>query len=335
MPLISPKKILIVKNRAMGDSVMGLATVSYIKGLYPDALIYYALPAWVIPLYQNVKTDVDEFIPIELKGFFDWWSFKKKISSINPDLIYEMHLSGRTEKFFNLYKLIHKTPYYFHNHHLKSGGEVLDQGIIKALIQRDLDGAWSYLGSNSEKPKYLNFTPKMKMEDCTKDQVILGIVATRETKKWPLSYYAKLCHQISSKSPSTKIIIPLSSSEEDLRAQSSLEQEGLPQNVEFLRSSLSDLPSHLNGSTFYIGNDTGLKHIAVALGIKTFTFFGPEPPNEWHPYDQSQHPYFYIPDLECRTRKAHYCGLHQCESMICLNKILPEEIIESISKSLK
>lgn len=314
---------------------MGLATVSYIKGLYPDAKIYYALPAWVVPLYDKVETDVDEFIPLKLDGLKDWWSLRKHISDIGPDLIYEMHLSGRTEKFFSLYKMVYKIPYYFHNHHLKDGGKVLDQGVIKALIQRDLDGAWSFLGSDSEKPKYLNFTPKMKMEETTKDQVILGIVATRETKKWPISYYAKLCHQIFSKSPKTKIIIPLSNSEEDLEAQVSLEKEGLPENTEFLRSSLADLPGHINGSKFYIGNDTGLKHIAIALGVKTFTFFGPEPPNEWHPYDEGKHPYFYIPDLECRTREAHYCGLHHCESMICLNQILPEEVISSILENLK
>ena len=69
----------------------------------------------------------------------------------------------------------------------------------------------------------------------------------------------------------------------------------------------------------YIGNDTGLKHLAIALGLKTYTFFGPEPPNEWHPYDQNSHPFFYIEDLECRTQNAHYCGLSECNSMICMD----------------
>ncbi len=314
---------------------MGLSTVSYIKSLFPDSVIYYAIPAWVAPLFENIETDADEIIPLKLKGFSDWWHLRKQILEIAPDIIYEMHLSGRTEKFFSLYKKLYKTPYYFHNHHLKSGGEVFDQGVIKALIQRDLDGAWSFLGDGGKKPSYLNFSPKMKMEAHSKDQVILGIVATRETKKWPLSYYAKLCHKIFLDSPSTKILIPLSNSEEDLKAEIELKKEGLPKTVEFLRSSLNELPKNLNGSKLYIGNDTGLKHIAVALGIKTCTFFGPEPPNEWHPYDESEHPYFYIPNLECRTREAHYCGLHHCESMICLNQILPEEVIQSLQENLK
>ena len=319
----------------MGDSVMGLSTVSYIKSLFPEAKLYYALPEWVVPLYENVETDVDEFIPIKLKGLKDWWRLRKKIAELRPDLIYEMHLSGRTEKFFNLYKKVYKVPYHFHNHHLKSGGPVHDQGVIKALIQRDLDGAWSFLGKGSEIPKYLDFPPKMLMEKVEKDQVIIGIVATRETKKWPLSYYAKLCQKIHALSPTTKIIVPLSKSEEDLRAKSLLEKEGLPKTVSFISSPLNELPGVLNGSRFYIGNDTGLKHIALALGVKTFTFFGPEPPNEWHPYDEQKHPYFYIPNLECRTRDAHYCGLHHCESMICLNQILPEEIMTSIQEDLK
>lgn len=331
MSSISPNNILIVKNRAMGDAVMGLSTVTYIKSLYPEAKIYYALPSWVLSLFKNVETDVDEFIPLDLKNLFGWWKLRKTLKEKNIDLIYEMHLGGRTEKFFNLYKKIHNVPYHFHNHHLKSGGPVFDQGKIKPLIQRDLDGAWSQLNKESEYPSYLNFSPKMKINSVPKNQIVLGLVATRETKKWPLSYFRELCHKIAKLNPETKILIPLSASDSDKKIKEQLEKEGIPEQVHFLSVALSELPIWLSGSRFYIGNDTGLKHICIALGIKSFTFFGPEPTLEWHPYDEKIHPFFYIPDLECRTRTAHYCGLSECESMICLNKIEVSTVIEKIS----
>ena len=79
---------------------------------------------------------------------------------------------------------------------------------------------------------------------------------------------------------------------EYLEIERKLKESGLPNQVEFLKSSLSNLNEHLAGSVCYIGNDTGLKHICIALGVKTFTFFGPEPPLEWHPYDKVKHPYY-------------------------------------------
>ena len=34
----------------------------------------------------------------------------------------------------------------------------------------------------------------------------------------------------------------------------------------------------------FVGNDSGLRHIAAALGVRTVTLFGAENPVEWHPY---------------------------------------------------
>ena len=58
----APKNILVFKNRAMGDSLMGLSTVSYLKSIFPKAKVSYATPAWVAPLYDKVQTEVDEII---------------------------------------------------------------------------------------------------------------------------------------------------------------------------------------------------------------------------------------------------------------------------------
>jgi len=335
MSSLSPKNILIVKNRAMGDSVMGLSTVSYIKSLYPDAKLYYAIPSWMAPLYKNVEIDADEIVPLDLKNLFGWWKLRKILFNKNIDLIYEMHLSGRTEKFFKLYQKVYKIPYYSHNHHLKSGGKVFEQGKIKALIQRDLDGAWSYLDRDGAYPSYLEFKPKMNLKASSKKQIILGVVATRETKMWPLKHYVELSHLISKSHPETKIVIPLSKSENDLKIQKELETIGLPKQAVFTQDDLSELPITLSGSQLYIGNDTGLKHICVALGIKTYTFFGPEPPLEWHPYSKEEHPYSYVDGLDCRTKTHHYCGLHFCDSMICLNQVTANMTYEKVSEFLK
>src|SRR5690606_12146561 len=94
---------------------------------------------------------------------------------------------------------------------------------------------------------------------------------------------------------------------------------------------LAELPNYFAESKLYVGNDTGIKHLSVAVGIPTLTFFGPENPNEWHPYRDS---YLFIEDLECRTRSAHYCALNHCDSMICLNQFSPSMVFEKIMKML-
>ncbi len=328
------RTILVVKNRAMGDSIMGLSGLQYIRELYPDAKIIYAIPSWITTLYKNVKIECDEVISCDLKTAADWKSFYKSVRRVKPDVIFEMHLAGRTFKFFNLYSKIFRTPYFYHDHHSKRVNGILDQGVIKAVIQRDLDGIYSCLSDKKTIPSYLDYTPKVSIDTDKKNRLILGVVATRATKMWPLDYYVELAKICSKKFPDLSIKIPLSKSEGDQQIKERLEELNINDYAEIVHITLSQLPRFIGNSRLYVGNDTGLKHLAIATGIKSYTLFGPEPPNEWHPYDEIAHPYFYKDPLECRTRTAHYCGLSNCSSMICLNEFMPEQVFERIKEDL-
>lgn len=323
MKTSSLTNILVVKHRAMGDAIIGLSTIQYLKQQYPEAKITYITPKWITPLFNQVKTHADSIEGIKLDSLSDWWNTYMLIHRINPDCIFEMFQSGRTKKFFKFYSAMKGIPYFAHNHHTKQG-IVHDQGIIKANIQRDLDGAWTFF-SKDDVPNYQNFYPKMILNSKKRDQVIFGVVATRETKIWPLEYYARLSHLIKE-----DIIIPLSNSKDDQAIKEKLID--LKIRGTFLETSLDKLPNELAGSKLYIGNDTGLKHLAIALGIPSYTLFGPEPPLEWHPYDIKKHPYYFRENLDCRTRTAHYCGLATCPEMICLNQFQPEHLLDDLNK---
>lgn len=335
-----PTNIFLVKNRALGDSVMALSSVQYVRMLYPKANIIYAVPQWVAPLYKEVQTAADTIYPLSLKSLKEAYKTYKDLKRMKVDHIHEMHQSGRGAKVFKLIAMFMGIPYTFHNHHLKSGTKVLDQGVIKPLIQRDLDGVYSYLGEG-EAPKFLDYPPKLDIKNFPKKspRIIMGVVATRQTKMWPLENYIKLARLIEKDFPKFQVVIPLSKGAEDQKIKAKLEELGLPDNTNIVSLPLSELPIYFNESAFYIGNDTGLKHIAVAVGLKSYTLFGPEPANEWHPYDEDTHPYFYFEGLACRTRTHHYCGLSVCDLdvgyMQCLKIFTPEVLMETLEVTCK
>lgn len=329
----------VVKNRALGDSIMGLSGVQYLRSIYPESTIIYAVPEWIAPLYKNTTTDADLIYPLKLKTLNDILNLYKDLINLKVDAIHEMHQSGRGSKVFSLFSFFKRIPYTSHNHHLKSGTKVIDQGVIKELIQRDLDGIYSFYGKG-EIPNFLDYEPKiMPKNKLGKEKtLIMGVVATRLTKMWPLSNYVELARLINKKYPEYKIVIPLSKSSEDEKLKEELLKNDLPSNASIVHWPLDFLPTAFDQASIYIGNDTGLKHLAIAVGVKTFTFFGPEPAREWHPYDSKKHPYFYLEGLSCRTRAHHYCGLSVCDltegHMQCLTYFKPEQIFKEIEKEL-
>jgi heptosyltransferase-2 len=324
--------IVIVKNRAMGDAIIGLGAVQYMRQLFPSAHISYMVPAWVRPIFSHVQTAAHQVIPVNLSsldGFFETWN---SLLQCRPDAVHELFQSGRTSKFLKLFSSLRPIHNTFHNHHHKGPGIVIDQGVIAPIIQRDLDGIYSHYGKDQlgPRPHFLNYIPVMKsLSPLTPHRrIILGAVATRQTKMWPLHSLVEFGQLALQQNLANEVVVPLSASLADQKIAEQIKLLDKKSMLKIIILPLEQLPNYFASSMLYVGNDTGLKHLAVACGIKTITLFGPEPPLEWHPYRNDRHPYFYKEPLECRTRTAHYCGLSQCDSMICLNEFTPLQVLK-------
>lgn len=333
--MLTPKTILVVKNRALGDAVIGLSGLKYLRQEFPLAKITYAVPSWMMQLFRDSDL-IDDVIALDLKNLYGWTKTYQGLLGKNFDLIIEFNQSGRSGNFFKLFSLINSIPYFFHNHNLRQGQFVIDQGVRKPNTQKDLDLIFSVLrhyGIPKEIPKYENFPLEFSRVTAEKkNQIIFGMVATRETKLWPIEYFYQLAQMIYAKEPQIKILIPLSNNSLDQKIKSIIRSFGFPPNCQIIEAPLTDLRRLIAGSLLYIGNDTGIKHLCVSLNVPTISFFGPEEPYEWHPYDKKRHPYFFIEPLECRTRVAHFCGLEKCEVMACMRPITPETVLTKVSE---
>ncbi|MBF0298427.1 MAG: glycosyltransferase family 9 protein [Oligoflexia bacterium] len=347
------KRILIVKNRALGDSIIGLSTIQYIKALLPHAHITYALPNWIMPLYFNLDTSADKYFSLKFNNIIDWVKlfFTLFFSGDKFDLIYELHCSGSSYKFFKLYSFFTRTNYHFNNHHITKNSNP------RPSIERDLEGVWRFLNENIYKgnlkyPNYLEYEPRILLKSKTKQNkkvkekeekiIVLGIVASRLSKVWPLEYFKKLINLITDNDANIRFIIPISPTYPiDIEVEKLFNQENnykikKSQNIQFIKKELDELPLYLEKAYLYIGNDTGLKHLSVAMGLKTFTFFGPDEPGEWHPYNVEIHHCFFIENkkLPCRTKNGHFCGISECVSCNCLRLISVELVFDVVKKYL-
>ncbi|MEI8348363.1 MAG: hypothetical protein WCG27_12920, partial [Pseudomonadota bacterium] len=178
-----PQNILVVKTRGLGDGALGTSALQFLKKVWPHSRISYAIPQWIRPLFQDVETDADDYYSFDLAKIGDWQKQFRMLTAGKYDLIIELHQTGRNAKFFKLFRLFNKTPYFFHNHNIGRGPAdfTLDQGVVKPIIQRDLDACWSVaknLGVNLPVPHYLDFPPKMKLKvpaSNTIQKIILGV----------------------------------------------------------------------------------------------------------------------------------------------------------------
>lgn len=85
--------------------------------------------------------------------------------------------------------------------------------------------------------------------------------------------------------------------------------------IQAFTGSLSHAIHILRACSGAIGNDCGLMHIAVALGLPTLSLFGPSEPAAWFPYRHAATQRFLVSKAPCRPcygRDRERCGDNQC-----------------------
>lgn len=333
-----------IKNRAFGDAVIGMGALQYLRTVYPNCHLCYGVPDWVAPLFSSTEHVADKILPLKTSSFSDYLQLTNTLLSERYDAVIELHQSGRTGRFFKVMEKIGLCPEYFaHNHNLgmDQGTKIFEQGVRKPILQRDLDTVYSWIRSRGEHdryPLYLDFAPKLRPKKrvlpCEWMTVVLGVVATRDEKMWPLSRYLELIELMNENQKGIEFWVPLSGSEQDKKIHEFLKSLA-PKNVRFFFKPMHQLAELLKSASFYVGNDTGLKHLCASLGLPTLTLFGSEEPVEWHPYDFARHPFLWIFDHDSRTEPKQVCALKQFDQSRSLDDVSAEVVFQLISETIR
>ena len=170
--------------------------------------------------------------------------------------------------------------------------------------------------------------------DLRKPLIALSVSASRPSKLWGLEKYIRLTEML--REMGQPVILY-----DDIKALPApffewIKKWAIPVHT----AKLSTLMGCLGHAKLFIGSDSGVKHVAAALGTPTLTLFGPESVGEWHGYPKDHHRYLQIP-VPCRfndpePKEFSWCGVERCPlaSHVCLSLISPEMVLAEAQQLL-
>ena len=326
---------LIIKLRGIGDAVLATPAIQALKQSDPHLRVTAVMPAPAAQVLEH-HPDLDQTftwikgreisLGLELrKEGFDWAA----ILHANFRGAWLGYLSGAKVR------VVHDhggKPYF-------TTLKVPDPTARKSAVERDLDAVRT-LGipvPEGLKPRiFLTGEEEAWAKGFLSRQGIPGeitlavaIGGSAPSKRWPAERFGKLCSQLSTAgrvrillltTPDDQALLPIYFAA--CPREKVIPAHGLP---------IRQVMALLRASRMFIGNDSGIKHIACALGISTLTLFGPEDLEEWHPYKPEDGHEVIIKDVPCRGRG---CGLLDCEPLSCLKEISVEEVSEKARSML-
>lgn len=358
-------RILAIKNRAIGDTVLLTGPLRLLKQHYPDHQLHVLARFPGGQLLEGLPFIDRVICAHEPKGSLDrmayWFRMIKRLREQFYSMTLNFHASFRT----SLTAKLLRTDYCVANHHEIKGRNwfsdipIPGRGVVKPVIDRDLDllraiGIAAHLQDAMPELKLYDFeeqdaqkllAEKINQQNLNQShsavRVFLGIGASRPTKIWNPHHFAEIVERIEKEFNALFVICSTNADELWLNTFLSL-MSSTPKLYEriliFKNLNLRQAAAILSLCNCYVGNDSGLKHVAIALGLRSFTIFGPEGPLEWHPYNQKNHPYAFIDHLACRTETGkHWCPIQTCTRYQnqCMNHITPDQVWESVASVLK
>jgi ADP-heptose:LPS heptosyltransferase len=235
---------LLIRPGAIGDCILSLPALEHLQTDYTEVWV----PSAVVPLIQFVQSVLPlASTGLDLLGVGDLEvpaQLKSKLQSF--DEIVSWYGTNRPE-----FRSV-----------LESFG--VPCRFYQALPPADYAGhATDFFAQQAGAS--LGLLPRITIDPVMpRNTVVIHPFSGSGRKNWPLRSYLELASRLP-----------------DPVEWTAGPEEELPQATRF--SNLLDLARWIRGARLYIGNDSGITHLAAATGVPTLALFGPTAPEMWAP----------------------------------------------------
>ena len=265
-------RILFVTSNRVGDAILNSGALSALLAQYPQARVTIAAGAVSAPLFENVP-NLDRLLVMHKKRSrgLHWFHLWRRTAFCWWDIVVDMRRSaiGWIVPRGELYRVpMPRTP----THRV-----VLAAAAIGRADDPPSPVIWTTPDQDAAAQVMLNTTAPV---------IVVGPTANWQGKIWPMDRFSQLIQRMIEPggiAADAKIAVTGAEFERDA-AQPVLESIPEDRRIDLIGLSLPDTAACLKFSRAYIGNDSGLMHLAAAAGIPTLGLFGPSKDELYAPW---------------------------------------------------
>lgn len=346
---MNPKRILIFNFKFMGDLLIATALFRSLRRTYPKAFIAVV----VRKEYEEVlagNPDISELIVFDrtrirtLRGLAKLrleWDFLKRLRQGRFDACFSMHPGDRTclwgwasganwrigTSIQPMAFLLNRTMPVKEPH--LDGRDYLEYyyALAEPLNLKERGRKTTYVLSEDARREAQRAYPVLFQEQ---NGILVGLHpgASAPARQWPQERFACLADELMTLE-SARIIIFAGPGEEGL-AQNVFETIRGENKFFITPSTLGLFAACLERCDLFIGNDTGPRHLTVALGVPTITLMGQKDSRVWGIYPEEQKHWIVQKKVPCQP-----CEKAVCEDNICMTEIPVGKVTVLAGKVLK
>ncbi len=340
----SVRRVLAVRLRSIGDTVLSTPSLIALKRFLPGAEVDILLEDWVAPLIDGFDA-LDNVLTITA-GTGSRLSVAREIRRRKYDVVFNLH-GGPTATFFAAASsAAHRVGYsnyqysFLYNHLLSSPVDFWKRNKTHSAEQQlallgfvgvpvgDLPKSRLAISSAAQ----ISLARKLDRDDSKplnelSEFALFHPAAAFETKRWAIEKFARTAEFLSERGLSTIAVATRSETSvlDDLRSVSNVPIY----TFDDLR--LPEITALASRAQLFVGNDSGIAHIAAAVGTPSVVIFGSSNRDHWRPWTDAPNEVVFEP-FSCQP-----CPGYECKEFgepRCIQTLGTEKVFAAIARVL-
>jgi ADP-heptose:LPS heptosyltransferase len=356
------KRVLVVRLRSIGDTVLATPSLIALKRFLPNTQIDILLEDWVAPLLDGFDS-VDNVIRAG-KGSADRLKTAWRVRRNGYDVVFNLH-GGTTATFFaracgapHSVGHSHYQYSFLYNHLLSSSSDFWQQehthsaeqqlallGFVGipvedrpksrlavtdaelGLLQEKLIAETQRRGADF--PLLVHATDlEFAVGSPRSVFALIHPASAFATKTWATENFARIAEYLNERGLKT---IAVASKNEKAVLEKLVAESKVP-ILTFDDLTLPEITALASQAKLFVGNDSGIAHIAAAVNTPSVVIFGSSNRNHWRPWTDAPHRIVFE-EFYCQP-----CPGYECKEFgepKCILSVRPEAVIEAIEGVLK
>lgn len=337
------RSVLLIRLRSIGDTVLTTPSLFALKRFLSDARIDILLEDWVAPVLEGFPY-VDNVITLQRKSAAARARVARQLRSLKYDVVYNLH-GGTTATLLTrasgARRRVGLATYQYsrlYTHLAPSPLLLWEREQTHSVEQQLALLGWTGIPVSDRPPTQLAVVShaaesiaKRLLDAGWDEQTPLALIhpaAAFATKQWAVEKFAQVAGYLAGRG--FAVVVVTAPPEAQLAME--LGQRASASLITFSDLSLPEVTALASRAQLFVGNDSGIAHIAAAVKLPSVVVFGSSNIAHWSPWATAPAEVV-LEEMECQPCHGYYC--EKFAQPECILRVPVERVIAAVERVLR
>lgn len=336
------KRVLVVRLRSIGDTVLSTPSLLALKRFLPQASIDILLEDWVAPLLEGFP-HVDNVITLERGSTASRVRVARQLRAKRYDVVYNLHGGTTATLLTRATGAMHRVGYQsyqyarLHNHMSPSSSSLWGRDKTHSVEQQLALLGWTGVPVSDRPPTQLAVTEHAatnvvaRLRSAGLEEAQLAVIhpaAAFATKQWAADKFGRVAEELAGRGLAVVTI----TTPNETHIVDEIKRNTSAPVLAMADLSLPKITALVARARLFVGNDSGIAHIAAAVATPSVVVFGSSNIAHWKPWARAAAEIVFE-QMECQPCHGYFC--EKFEQPECIKRVSVDRVIPAIERVLR